>query len=69
MVKLIEIAAITPPAGLNLFAVLGALKGQVRSGELFKGMIPFFFLELLTLAALLAYPQIATWLPDAMLDR
>lgn len=69
VVKLIEIAAITPPVGLNLFAVLGALKGQVRTGELFRGVIPFIFLELLTLAALLAYPQIATWLPDAMLDR
>lgn len=69
VVKLIEIAAITPPVGLNLFAVLGSLNGQIRSTELFKGVMPLVLLEFVTLALLIAFPVISTWLPGMMLGR
>lgn len=69
VVKLIEIAAITPPVGLNLFAVLGSLDGEIRSSELFRGVVPFVMMEVLTLAILIAFPAISTWLPNAMLGR
>lgn len=64
-VKLVEIAAITPPVGLNLFAVLGATK-SVRSGALFKGVIPFIVMEIVVLALIIAIPGIIIWLPDNM---
>lgn len=69
IVKLIEIAAITPPVGINLFAVLGAAKGRVKSGELFYGVLPFVILEIATLALLVKFPIISTWLPSAMFGR
>ena len=66
IIKLIEIAAITPPVGLNLFAVLSSAKGQVKSRELFTGVVPFLVMESILLALLIAFPVIATGLPALM---
>jgi C4-dicarboxylate transporter DctM subunit len=66
IVKLIEIGAITPPIGLNLFAVIGASNGAVQSGMLFRGIAPFIVMEILTLGLLVGFPEIATWLPAQM---
>jgi tripartite ATP-independent transporter DctM subunit len=66
VIKLIEIAAITPPVGLNLFAVLSAAKGQLQSRELFMGVIPFLIMEAFILALMIAFPSIATLLPTLM---
>lgn len=66
VIKLIEIAAITPPVGLNLFAVLSAAKGQLQSKELFMGVIPFLVMEAIILALMIAFPSIATLLPTLM---
>jgi len=67
VVKLIEIAAITPPVGLNLFAVLGASDGQIRSREMFFGVWPFIVVEFVTLGVLFLIPGLATWIPNMML--
>ena len=69
VVKLIEIAAITPPIGINLFAVVAASDGRVSASELFKGVQPFVIAELLVLALLLAFPSICTFLPGQMMGR
>lgn len=66
IVKLIEIAAISPPVGLNLYAVLASAGGLVRTGQLFKGVLPFLAIEMVVLALLLAFPIIATFLPATM---
>jgi len=67
VVKLIEIAAITPPVGLNLFAVMSASRGAIRSGELMKGVMPFVLIEALVLIMLILVPEIVTWLPSRMM--
>jgi C4-dicarboxylate transporter DctM subunit len=66
IVKLVEIAAISPPVGLNLFAVLSAAEGKIDSRQLYMGVIPFLAIESVTLALLLAFPEITLWLPRAM---
>ena len=66
VIKLIEIAAITPPVGLNLFAALSAARGELTSRELFKGVVPFLVMEAVILALLIAFPSIATQLPAWM---
>ncbi len=66
LIKLVEIAAITPPVGLNLYAVLAAAENQVTTRQLFKGVLPFVFIEIVFLAFLIAIPGIATWLPLQM---
>jgi C4-dicarboxylate transporter, DctM subunit len=66
IVKLVEIAAISPPVGLNLFAVLSAAEGKIDSRQLYLGVIPFLAIESVTLVLLLAFPEITLWLPRAM---
>ena len=61
-VILIEAALITPPIGMNLFVVQ-----SVRGGGPFRdvavGIVPFLIAMLLLIAALIAWPGIAMWLP------
>lgn len=66
VVKMVEIATITPPVGMNLFAVMSASDNKVKSGELMRGVMPFILIELGVLALLVAFPEISTWLPSQM---
>ncbi len=65
MIVLIEMALITPPVGLNLYVVQGARKSGKMS-EVMLGTIPFVIVMLMMVAALIAFPQIALYLPSAL---
>lgn len=65
MIVLVEMALITPPVGLNLYVVQGARKSGNMS-EVMLGAIPYMLTMLLMVAALIAFPQIALMLPDAL---
>jgi tripartite ATP-independent transporter DctM subunit len=69
LVKLVEIAVMTPPVGLNLFAVVAAGREYVTIEDLIRGIWPFIVLELFILVVLIAFPQISLWLPDRMWAR
>lgn len=69
LVKLIEISVITPPVGVNLFAVLSAAGRGTDFKHVVNGVIPFIFLELIVLALLIAFPELATWLPQQMVAK
>ncbi|WP_323010632.1 TRAP transporter large permease [Paracoccus sp. (in: a-proteobacteria)] len=66
VIKLVEIGAITPPVGLNLFAVIAASDGKINSRLVFRGILPFLVLEIITLSLIIAFPAISTWLPNMM---
>lgn len=66
LTKMIEIAVITPPVGLNLFAVVSAAGGRVKTGDMFYGVLPFVCLEVMILVVLILFPGISTWLPATM---
>jgi tripartite ATP-independent transporter DctM subunit len=61
-----EIAVLTPPVGLNLFVIQGIGRGQVSIGDVIIGCLPFIAALTLLIAILIAFPQAALWLPDAM---
>ena len=65
MIVLIEMALITPPVGLNLYVVQGARKSGPMS-DVMLGTIPYIIAMLAMAAALIAFPQIALFLPDAL---
>lgn len=67
MVKLVELAVLSPPVGMNLFAVIGASEGRVKLPEIYRGILPFIIIEVIVLALLIAFPQIALWLPGQMM--
>lgn len=68
IVKLVEVAAISPPVGLNLYAVLSASNGRLSTTQLFVGVLPFIVFEIISLGLLLAFPQISLWLPAQMIN-
>ena len=64
--KLIEIAVVTPPMGLNLFAAMSASKGQASFRNVALGVLPFVAVDTLVLALLVAFPWLATGLGGRM---
>jgi tripartite ATP-independent transporter DctM subunit len=65
IVLLVEIAQVTPPVGFNLF-VLQNMSGR-DINYVARASIPFFCMLLLCVAIVVAFPQIATWLPDTLI--
>jgi C4-dicarboxylate transporter, DctM subunit len=66
MIIYIEMAAITPPLGINVYLVKGAIGDLVSLFDIFKGSAMFFCMWILILAVLFAFPQIVLWLPNLM---
>ena len=60
----IEMGVVTPPVGLNLFAVSGTSK--IPLPQVLKGSIPFFLGDLAVLLLVIFFPGLATWLPDQL---
>jgi C4-dicarboxylate transporter, DctM subunit len=65
VVIVVEMAQITPPVGFNLF-VLQGLSG--RDGlKIARDALAFFLVMIVAVGLLVAFPQIATWLPAQMM--
>ena len=58
----VELGLITPPVGLNVFIIAGMAK-DVEMREVFRGVAPFFGVEILRIALLLAAPWLCLLLP------
>jgi len=74
VVMAIEIGLLTPPVGLNVYTVR-SVASQIPEGEdislddVFRGIVPFFFLSLIALAVMILVPSISTVLPTAMFGK
>ena len=64
-VRIIEIAEITPPFGMNVF-VLKTVAKDVPINEIFAGVMPFVAADLVLLAILVVFPQLSLFLPGLM---
>jgi C4-dicarboxylate transporter DctM subunit len=60
----VETGVVTPPVGLNLFAVSGT--SRIPLPQVLKGTIPFFLGDLTVLFLVIFFPGLATWLPDQL---
>jgi len=67
-VKVIEISVITPPVGLNLYAVMSGAGKDANFKDLVYGVIPFLITDVITLTILILFPQISLWLPNTMIE-
>lgn len=64
LVKMLEIGMITPPVGLNVYVIKGAVGDTVSLQSIFKGVAWFLMTDLLTLIILIAFPIISLYLPN-----
>lgn len=62
-----EMGNITPPVGLNLFVIKSIAPDEVTLGDVIRGIVPFFAMQVLGMALVIIFPQIALWLPSKML--
>ena len=61
-----EIGLITPPVGLNLYVING-IAPDIRLQTILKGAMPYVLCMIVAIVILCFIPQIATWLPDAVI--
>lgn len=62
-VIMLEMGQITPPVGINVFA-LASIAKDVPMIDIFRRIVPFFFAMLVMVFILTCFPELATWLPD-----
>ena len=65
VIVVVEIGLITPPIGLNVFVVKSVLP-EVPLWAIFRGIWPFVIASLAGLALIVAFPEIALFLPTLM---
>ena len=66
VVKLVEIGALTPPVGIQSY-VLKGVAPEIPLRDIFLGFVPFIIVDiLLFMGLIIAFPQIATFLPSLM---
>jgi tripartite ATP-independent transporter DctM subunit len=56
-----EIGVMTPPVGINVFVLKGITSAPI--GEIFRGVMPFVYADLILLVILMCFPPISLWLP------
>lgn len=61
----VEIGMISPPVGLNVFVIKGIVR-DVNLWTIYRGVSPFIAIDVVRLAILVAFPGIATYLPNLM---
>ena len=58
-----EMAYLTPPVGLNLFYMKAVAPAGTTMGDIYRSVVPFVLLMLLTILLIVLFPGIVTWLP------
>ena len=64
-----QIAYITPPFGYNLFLMRAMAPPEITLVDIYRSIIPFFALMVLSLVIIMIFPQIALWLPSLYSGR
>ena len=67
LVIVVEMAQITPPVGFNLFVLQGMANKDM--GYIAKSAFPLFLLMILAVLLVVAFPEIALWLPEQMIKN
>ncbi|MFC4214848.1 TRAP transporter large permease subunit [Pseudophaeobacter arcticus] len=61
-----QMAYITPPFGYTLFYLKGVLPDGIGIGQVYRGVIPFFLIQVGILILFAVFPDLVTWLPEAL---
>jgi TRAP-type mannitol/chloroaromatic compound transport system permease large subunit len=64
----LQTSFLTPPFGFALFYLKGVAPEAVKMQEIYRGIIPFVILQLIGLATVFLFPQVALWLPNQLLE-
>ena len=59
----LQTSFLTPPFGFALFYLRGVAPDSIRTVQIYRGIVPFVFIQIFALIIIAAFPSIATWLP------
>ncbi len=62
----LQTSFMTPPFGPSLFFLKGVCPPEVRTVDLYKGIIPFVVIQIIGLVIIASFPQIISWLPQVV---
>jgi len=62
----LQTSFLTPPFGFALFYLRGVAPDSLPTSAIYRGVIPFIFLQLTLMVILSLWPQLVTWLPTQM---
>lgn len=65
----LQMANITPPFAYAIFYLRGVAPKEVTMGDIYRGVVPFVFLQWIGLIIVILFPQIALWLPGQMFGQ
>ncbi len=64
-----QIAYMTPPFGYNLFLMRAMAPPEIKLGDIYRSIVPFVAVMVFALIIVMAFPQIALWLPQHVYSR
>ncbi|MDH4246637.1 MAG: TRAP transporter large permease subunit [Deltaproteobacteria bacterium] len=59
----LQTSFLTPPFGFSLFYIKGVSPPEVKIEHIYRGIIPFVFLQLVGLGLTMLFPELVLWLP------
>ena len=62
----LQTSFLTPPFGFSLFYLRGVAPPEVKTSDIYHGVIPFVGIQLLVLAGIAVFPEISTWMPKLL---
>ncbi|HAG72666.1 MAG TPA: C4-dicarboxylate ABC transporter [Gammaproteobacteria bacterium] len=62
----LQTSFLTPPFGFSLFYLRSVAPAEIKTGDIYRGAVPFVILQLLLLCVLALQPGIVTWLPELL---
>ncbi|MBT9132182.1 MAG: C4-dicarboxylate TRAP transporter large permease protein DctM [Firmicutes bacterium] len=62
-----QIAFLSPPVGSAMYYLKGVAPPEITIGDIFRSTVPFVGLQFIGLILVIAFPQLVTWLPHALL--
>ena len=64
----LQTSFLTPPFGFSIFYLKGVAPKGVTTRHLYKGVIPYVFIQLSAVILIIAFPDLALWLPSFLLN-
>ncbi len=62
----LQTSFLTPPFGFALFYLRGVAPAEIKTTQIYRGVIPFIVIQLIAMAMIAYWPNLATWLPTQL---
>jgi len=65
----LQTSFLTPPFGFALFYLKGVCPPEIRTTQIYRGVIPFIIIQVLAIASLVMFPELVTWMVEKAAAR